>query len=146
MPVASQFRFFCELFPLFHPLIMHRVLLNASSAHVLMMHHRGLDILKFCGASAMLFIRLSAAKTVSGAVETNGGMYRKQSGENNSNLLFYCSSLINSQGHFPQLPGIELSLGEINIPGEEVIPAHKLLIKPQPACVALGLGTNFKRC
>lgn len=54
VPMASESRFLNELFPLFYLSIMHRVLINANSAHVLMMYHCALGILKFSGALLIL--------------------------------------------------------------------------------------------
>lgn len=54
VPMASRSMFLNELFALFYLLIMHRVLINANSAHVLMMYHCALGIIKFCGASLIL--------------------------------------------------------------------------------------------
>lgn len=47
VPMASQSRILNKLFTLFHLLIMHREFINASFAHVLMMYHCALGILKF---------------------------------------------------------------------------------------------------
>ena len=54
MPMASRSTLLNEHFALFHLLIMLRVIINASSDHVLMMYNRALGILKFCGELLIL--------------------------------------------------------------------------------------------